>query len=68
MNRKHWSELSLREQIGQTVVAQSGSATLGRNMDDLEHYPVGAYFVGTEVIKELDSSDVRTELVRETAR
>ena len=68
MNRKHWSELSLREQIGQTVVAQSGSATLGRNMDDLEHYPVGAYFVGTEVIKELDSSNVRTELVRETAR
>ena len=65
---KHWSELTLREKIGQTVVPQSGSGDPLRNMDDLSQFPVGGYFVGTEVIKELDSEADRTGVVTETVR
>lgn len=52
---QHWSALTLREQIAQTVIAQTWYADLFRERGGLgallAEYPVGGIFIGGEVIK-----------------
>ncbi|MFD0670790.1 glycoside hydrolase family 3 protein [Cohnella sp. GCM10027633] len=71
MRKIRLQDLSVREKIGQTVVVLSNRANerekYGSLAAMLEQYPVGGFFVGAEMIKDVMTGNTR-EQVKEATR